>query len=131
MNFNEYLLTIPDMLHLQAASESKVQEAEQALVVSFATEYKEYLLSFGVAIAGSHEFTGICDSPRLNVVDVTKKQRKYYGHGCDAMYVVEQENIDNIVIWQNHDGQVFRSFPGVQPELIAPSLVDYLSSELL
>ena len=127
MSFFELLKSSPDLLHLVAATQEDVIKAEQALGVSFSDEYKEYLLSLGVAAVGSHEFTGICGSPRLNVVDVTLKERELRGHDCDEMYVVDQESIDNIVIWQAGDGKVSRTVPGGRPELIAQSLFDYLS----
>ena len=129
MTFCELLNTRSDLLHLAAATQENVIKAEQALGVSFSDEYKEYLLSLGVATVGSHEFTGICGSPRLNVVDVTLQERELCGHDCDEMYVVEQEGIDNLVIWQARDGRVYQTIPGSELELIALSLVAYLQND--
>ena len=131
MTFCELLNTRSDLLHLAAATQEEIQQAEQALGVSFSDEYKKYLLSLGVATVGSHEFTGICVSPRLNVVDVTLKERELCGHDCDEMYVVEQEGIDNIVVWQASDGKVYRTVPGNMPVFVAASLAEYLLSEPL
>ena len=131
MKFSDLLKAQPDLRHLKPATQEEIQQAEQVLMVSFSDEYKEYLLSLGVAAVGAHEFTGICGSARLNVVDVTLKERELYNHEYDAMYVVEQEGIDNIVIWQATDGRVYRSCPGLQLEFIASSLAEYLLSEPL
>lgn len=125
MKFIEILNAQPDLKHLNPATEVEIQQAEQALMIMFSNEYKEYLLTLGVATAGSHEFTGLCSSPRLNVVDVTLKERELHGHDCDKMYVVEQEGIDNIVVWQASDGKVYRSAPWTAPQLIALSLAEY------
>lgn len=129
MKFIEILNAQPDLKHLNPATEVEIQQAEQALMIMFSNEYKEYLLTLGVATAGSHEFTGICGSPRLNVVDVTLKERELCGHDCDEMYVVEQEGIDNIVAWQTSNGRVYRTVPGDNPKLIALSLVEYLQND--
>lgn len=131
MSFYEFLKSSSDLLHLAAATLEEVQQAELALGVSFSDEYKEYLLSLGVAAVGAHEFTGICGSSRLNVVDVTLKERELCGHDCDEMYVVEQEGIDNIVVWQASDRKVYWTVPGNMPVFVAASLAEYLLSEPL
>jgi hypothetical protein len=130
MKFSDLLKAQPDLRHLKPATQEEIQQAEQVLMVSFSDEYKEYLLTLGVAAVGSHEFAGICSSPRLNVVDATLRERELQGHDCDTMYVVEQEGIDHIVIWQDVNGKVYKTIPGVQPLPIALSLADRLSSLL-
>lgn len=130
MGFCDILKASPDMLHLEPATEESVKLAEVKLDVSFSPEYRRYLLVLGTATAGTHEFTGICMSPRLNVVDVTLKERQKYNHECDLMYVVEQLHIDDMVIWQSQDGKVYQSMPGSHVVEIAPSLADYLESEV-
>lgn len=130
MDYCAILKSFPDMLHLEPATEESVKSAEEKLGVSFSPEYRRYLLVLGTATAGSHEFTGICVSPRLNVVDVTLKERQRYNHECDSMYVVEQLHIDNMVIWQSQDGKVYQSMPGSHVVEIASSLAEYLGSEV-
>ena len=130
MGFCDILKASPDMLHLEPATEESIKLAEVKLGVSFSPEYRRYLLVLGTATAGTHEFTGICMSPRLNVVDVTLKERQRYNHEYDLLYVVEQLHIDDMVIWQSQDGKVYQSMPGAHAVEIAPSLAEYLGSEV-
>lgn len=130
ISFTEYLRSIPSLLHLTAASGEEISDAEKKLGVVFSNEYKDYLRAFGVATVGYHEFTGICRSPRLHVVDVTLKERQFCGHSGDSMYVVEQLHIDGVVIWQAQDGSVYQTIPGLSPIKIASSIVDYLQEDI-
>lgn len=129
MDFCDHLKSLPDILHLEPATEEAIKCAEDKLGVSFSCEYKTYLLVLGTAAAGTHEFTGLSVSPRLNVVDVTLKERQKYNHECDSVYVVEQLHIDDMVIWQSQDGKVYQSMPGSHLVEIASSLAEYLESD--
>lgn len=73
-----------------------------------------------------HELTGVCDIPRLNVVNVTVEAREYNPLVPLEWYVVEEAHIDGIMIWQSQTGEIYQSQPGVTPEKIADSLADYL-----
>ena len=111
---------------LSGASEEAVQAAEQLLGVSFSKEYREYLLAFGLASFQGHELTGITDSKRLSVVDVTKEER-WLSQGIPTdWYVLEQANIDGIVIWQAADGTVYKVKPGCAPSELCSSLSEYI-----
>ena len=130
MDFCELLKASPDLHHLSPASEEEIRDAEQELGVDFAEEYKEYLRCFGTAIIEDHEFCGICQSPRLNVVDVTLHEREVLAnHKCDFMYVVEKLGIDDLSIWQDSKGVVYCSSPQTQVKKIAESLYNYLYNE--
>ena len=74
----------------------------------------------------SHELTGICDFPRLNVVAVTMEQRQLNPHVPQNCYVIEQANVDGIAIWQSSDGLVFQSCPNTPLLQIADALSDYI-----
>lgn len=108
------------------ASENSVKEAEKNLHLHFSEEYKDYLLRFGCAAIYGHEFTGLCHSSRLNVLDVTAEEKKLTPFIPDDWYAVEQTNIDGIVIWQNQNGEVFQSHPCGTMRKIANSLLEYL-----
>jgi len=108
------------------ASAEQIKEAEVALGLSFAKEYKEYLSTFGCASIYGHEFTGICSASRLNVVTVTDEQKSFDAGIPDDWYVIEETNIDGIVIWQNAKGVIYSKAPNREAERIAKSFSDYL-----
>ena len=115
----------PDLYVLNGASDDDIQNAERKLGLVFATDYYEYIATFGAASFASHELTGICKSHRLNVVDVTLEEREY-ANVPKSWYVVEQTNIDGIVIWQAYDGAIYLTAPDRQPSKIADGLVNYI-----
>ena len=110
-----------------AASNEEITAVENVLGLRFAQDYREYVATFGAASFAGHELTGICKSDRLNVVTVTMEERNNMVVPAD-WYVLEQANIDGIVIWQNFNGEVFRTFPDTPPVRIADSLSEYIES---
>lgn len=108
-------------------SQEYIQQAEGALNVSFSEEYANYLAEFGVAIFDGHEFTGLCDGKRLDVVKITQKQRELNNLVPNDWYVIEEADIDGIVIWQNAAGEVYQTLPGRSGVKIADSLSEYIS----
>lgn len=115
-----------DLFSAKPATHEEVLNAEKELKLSLAEEYKEYLLSFGVASYFGHELTGICKSPRLNVVTVTKKKHEDYPSVPKDWYVIEDTNMDGILIWQNCAGEVFRTGSLADSVRIASSLCEYI-----
>ena len=113
---------------LQGATIDKVQEAEEKLGVKFSKEYIDYLLNYGVASFFGHELTGICSSPRLNVIDVTTEQRQYNQDVPYNLYVVEDTGFDDVVLWQDEGGAVYRTVSGGL-EKVGGSLAEYYSEE--
>lgn len=112
----------------KAASVKQVEDAESALDVTFAEEYREYLLTYGAASIFGHEFTGISSNSRISVVNVTLDEREFTNN-CDTLYVVEQTNIDGIVIWQDSKGTIYKSNGG-ECEFLCNSLYDYIDLTL-
>lgn len=112
---------------LGAVSKETIDAAEQELYLTFANDYRDYVRDCGVASFDGHELTGVCSSPRLNVIDVTAKERVNNPLVPAHMYVVEQTNYDNVVIWQSSIGEIYQSQPGKKPVLIAGSLSEYLN----
>lgn len=102
--------------------------AEKLLGLKFSDEYKEYLSSFGAASIYVHEFTGICDAERLNVITVTKEEKEFNTFVPQEFYVIEQLNIDGIVIWQSKDGSLYESIPDGTFKKIFNSLAEYIES---
>jgi len=106
----------------------EIKKAEEKLGLSFASDYKKYLSQFGFVIFVAHELTGLCNSKRLNVVDVTIDERSVSSSIPNDWYVVEQIGIDGVVIWQSPDGKIYQSKYGMSPSLICDSLTDYILS---
>ena len=87
--------------------ESEITAAENALNLAFADDYKEYLLNVGLAMCDGHEFTGLGNEERTNVVMVTKQMKALHNDIPDDWYVIENENMDGAVIWQDSRGNVY------------------------
>lgn len=107
-------------------STEKIEEAEKALGLKFAEDYKEYLTQYGVVSFGGHELTGICDESRLNVVNVTLENREKRPDIDKTLYVIEEANIDGIVIWQDVDGKIYQSGYKESAVKVYDSLLDYV-----
>jgi len=115
-----------NIVHLAAATSEQIEEAEQELGLHFYTDYREYVSELGVASFYGHEFTGICASPRLNVVDVTNSNKTVFTDIPSDWYVLEEANIDDIVIWQSSTGEVYQTAPNVLPVKLSDSFLEYL-----
>lgn len=125
-NFVEKLEKMPSFRKRKAASKEQIQNAEDSLALNFSKEYKEYLSEYGVASIFGHEFTGICNAKRLDVVAVTQEERENNQKVPNDLYVVEQANIDGTVIWQSRTGDVYQSQPNMKPVKICNSLYEYI-----
>ncbi|MGN0606615.1 MAG: SMI1/KNR4 family protein [Oscillospiraceae bacterium] len=111
---------------LKGTSEEKIIDAENSLGVTFSEEYKSYLNQYALASMNGHELTGIVDSKRLNVVDVTIKHREINPDIPKNLYVLEELNIDDVVAWQDENGLVFQTIGTSEPVKICDSLVEYV-----
>lgn len=115
-----------DALHGKGSSEKDISMAEELLGLMFSEEYREYLKAFTIAAINGIELTGLSKSKRVNVVLVTRNQRKLNPLIPKDWYVVEEANIDGIILWQNDTGAVFQSVPGMDIIKVADSIVEYL-----
>lgn len=120
------LRSFPAFHALSGVSAEQISNAEKALALRFADDFREYLLAFGIASSDGHEFTGICNSKRLNVVDVTLFERSINPTIPWDWYVLEEASIDGIVIWQGSIGGVYQTQPGRKAIKLADSICDYL-----
>lgn len=125
--FCKTLKSKPDFFSFTCTSVDQIREAENTLNLHFAPEYREYLSTYGVASADGHEFTGICASPRLNVINVTQEEKAETPNIPADWYVVEQAHIDGIVIWQSATGEIYQTRPGARPICLCSSLADYIN----
>ena len=125
-SFLEILNASDGFVHLQPATVTDICRAEEVLGVMFAKEYKDYLSSCGAASVRGHEFTGICESKRLNVVAATERVRAMGIKSPLNAYVVEESDCEGITIWQNSSGEVLQSNPNAAAVKIAKSLAEYM-----
>ena len=129
MSFVDLLKEDPSTKSLTPASESDICDAERMLNSHLSSEYKEYLMAFGVATTEKHEFTGLCKSKRLNVIDVTLRERKRFSGSCNTLYVVESIDIDHIIFWQDSSGTIYQSVGESSPITICNSLYEYVTEK--
>jgi len=122
------LKSFSDLLSISPVQENEISAAEKKLSLTFAPEYREYLLEFGAVAVNGHEITGILNSERLNVVNATMNEWKLNPQVPHNMYVIENPAIDGIIIWQDADGKIYQSSPNSPPRIIATSLEEYISS---
>lgn len=115
-----------DYAFLGPASEQQIIDAEKALQLTFAADYKEYLSTMGAATFCGKELTGICSSERLNVIVVTQRARSFYKRFPTDAYVIEEMLFDHFVVIQKVDGSIFSYGPNESEELLAGSLALYL-----
>ncbi len=106
--------------------EDAIRKAEEALDIVFAEDYREYLSLYGIAAYKGHELTGLVGSPRVNVVSVTMENRKRYPEHTSDLYVIEEIDVEEIVIWQSQSGEIYCSSPYSFPEKVYDSLYEYL-----
>ncbi|MDO4479026.1 MAG: SMI1/KNR4 family protein [Lachnospiraceae bacterium] len=96
-----------DFIAGNGVTKDEVLRAESELGLSFSEEYKEYLMTFGLAMFDGHELTGLGRIERLNVILVTQQMRARFKDIPLDWYVIEDAGIDNIVIWQDSKGKIF------------------------
>ena len=117
---------ISNVNHLTPATHEEIQHREDILDLMFASEYKEYLLNYGVIWFDGHEITGICNGKRLDVMVVTKDEKKLNPFVPNNWYVIETLDIDGIVIWQSPSGEIYQSFPNGTLIFYAESFEKYI-----
>ncbi|MBR5970385.1 MAG: SMI1/KNR4 family protein [Lachnospiraceae bacterium] len=112
-----------------AVEEFLITEAEEELGIVLADDYRECLSLYGAVSGNGHELTGICNTSRLNVVEVTKEERELRNDIPVEWYVIEQLHIDGVVIWQSCDQSIYQAVPGHEPEKIHDDLFSYISAK--
>ncbi len=117
-----------DLIHGVPATDKEIKNAEDDLDLKFASEYKDYLKTFGIIAYEGHEITGISRPARTHVVDVTKKLKNNNANIDADMYVVEETNYDGIVIWQKQNGSIYETVGNSIPKQIYESLSQYVEN---
>lgn len=116
------------MVHLRGALPEEIERAEKELGLCFAEDYREYLLNFGTVSADGIELTGLNVSARLNVIDVTKEERRYGRNFPEQAYIVENPGIGNLLILQEASGIIYEYERQGKRRPIAASLSEYLEN---
>ena len=103
---------------------SKISDYEKELEIVFAKDYTVYLLEYGCASIYGHEFTGMTDDQRLNVVTVTKFVRSLFDSFPHDYYVIESTN--DIFYCQDFSGKIYAVNHNGFIELVYDDLYSYL-----
>ena len=126
MIFEELLLNKNNVYHLEGARSDEIAKLEEELGLKFADDYKTYLGTYGLLSYDGHELTGFCKSPRLNVLDSTKREKAENEAVMSNMYLLEYVGVENMTIWQDSDGLVYEVKYKKAPEKICDSLFEYI-----
>lgn len=118
---------LENRLVLGRIPDEAVSEAEKKLNVRFAKEYRQYTKAFGAVSIGGSEYTGAVSDPNLDVVRVTESARQITPQAGEKWYVIEDPHIDGIIIWQDENGQIYKTAPGLEPQKIAESFAEYIN----
>lgn len=125
-DIEKIILSIPNLFSSKGTSIDEICLAERELSLNFSEDYKQYLTQFGIIAYDGHELTGIAEHSHLNVVDITKKEKKKNKSVPGDFYVIEIANIDGIIIWQKSTGEIYKTIYDSPPMLICNSLSDYI-----
>lgn len=112
--------------YLSPAQETDVVEAERALGLFFADEYRRYLKTYGAVSGQNFELTGIGFSKKVCVVSATERARNNFPCFPKDMYVIEETGAEDLLILQNRVGEVFSYFPEVPPQKLFDSMAEFL-----
>ena len=107
MSIRELIAAKEDACFGNGVSEEQIRAAEESLSLSFATDYREYLATVGLAMFDGHELTGIGKAERTNVVSVTEQMKSLKEDVPADWYVIENENMDGAAIWQDSKGCIY------------------------
>lgn len=108
-------------------SSELIADAEIALNLKIASEYKEVLEKYGSLCVKGEEFLGI-DSDNYDIVKATKEARTTDENLPKDVYVIENTAIDGILIVQNSSGNLFSYQPNKDLQTLTKSLDEYLLS---
>ncbi len=123
----ETIAKIKGLFSLTSVAIDEIRKAEATLNVVFADDFNKYLQKYGCISYDNHEFTGITEAKRLNVVDVTLFERKTLGKILSDKYVLEVLFDGDVVVAQDCSEKVYEiSKTGVQREYSC--FADYIES---
>jgi len=133
MNIIEVINTLVGLYHSTGATQKQIRHAEEALGLSFAPEYKEYLAQFGYISAGSMELCGI-GTDHIDIIEETQYTRdmsQVFDTFPDNLYAVDSLGIGGIVIVQSATGEIYETAPNFPPNKIFDSLAEYIQKDYI
>lgn len=96
------------VLSTGGVSLSEVEDAEKELATNFPDEYKALLTEYGAISVGTNEIAALGVNGYLNVVELTKEERKLSGNNKLNDYIVIQTlGSEGILIVLDSSGRVF------------------------
>ena len=126
LNIVEKIKTIPNLCHLSGCKTNQIKAAQKELDLEFPDEFIDYVKEFGAISFYGTEWMGLNVDSYINVVDVTKNERKL-GNGFPRGYfVLENQAIDGLLIIVNSKGAVYSYQSGNKPTLICKTMTEYL-----
>lgn len=125
MDFISVLSKMPGLCVGAGASEAEIAQAESALGVRFADDYREYLGRYGMAQMDGKELTGIGVVDHLDVIEVTRECREYAQSVPSSWYVVEDLGCDGRTVWQDENGVLYLVGLDGETAKLANSLQEY------
>ena len=111
------------LLHGEGVTKKEIKEAEKKLGLKFNSDYKDYLLIYGIVAYNGHEITGLSMDKRTNVVDCTLDELK--DNYPKDVYVIERTGMDGVIIWQSTDGIIYYSSDNSPLTKYCESLSEY------
>lgn len=127
LNLSEILKTKKRVLTGSGATKQAILDAETALGLQFASDYREYLEQYGIVAYDGHELTGLTRPGRMNVIDATKDEKVRSKVIPRGFYVIERTGIEEIIVWQDESGAIYYSSPNAPVTKMCESLADYIS----
>lgn len=117
---------LEDLRWIKPAADEQIAAAEAALGIPFAPDYRAYVRRYGAISARGIELTGVTSARRLDVVEVTGRERALNPLLPKNMYVIENLGIDGIVMLQDSTGAIYSLHPNRGPKRELENLTEYV-----
>lgn len=112
-------------------TEEEITAAEQRLGLTFAEDYRAYLLKYGAVWSNEIELTGLFGkSSPDGVVEATLDEREYDEEFPKDAYVVHNWAYDGIVAIQYANGEIYARGSGYETKKMNDSLAEYIEEEI-
>lgn len=105
---------------------NQIKAAQKELDLDFPDEFIDYVKEFGAISFYGTEWMGLNVDSHLNVVDVTKNERKLVKGFPKGYFVLENQAIDELLIIVNSEGAVYSYQRGHKPTFICETMTEYL-----
>lgn len=103
----EKIKKIDKLYHAKGCTTSQLKEAQSELGLEFPEEFIDYVKEYGVISFYGTEWTGLNVDGYLNVVEVTKQERKLNPAFPLDCFVLENQAIDGLITAVDETGKVF------------------------